>query len=277
MNPPSPARPPLPVARASEELAARSIRWVIVCLLLTSLVLTQAQSWAAANPVAGPPAGLLNDAKAGEALAADLRNARPSTNAEFRGELKIRRKGGSTEVVPVVSRIRAGFASWESTYVAARSNRTEILMVAHLPGQTNSYRYACLEGASLPSTDPPACSQIWQPFAGSDFFLADLGLEFFHWPGQVLIQNEMRKNRACHVLESRPALTNAYARVRSWIDVETGGLLMAEAYDEQDRRVKEFEVRSFKKSGDQWQLQEMEIRNLKSRSRTTLEFEVPEK
>jgi hypothetical protein len=104
----------------------------------------------------------------------------------------------------------------------------------------------------------------------------DLGLEFLHWPAQRLIRTEMRKGRVCHVLESlclKPP-TNAYARVVSWIDKETGGLLLAEAYDKGNRLMKEFAVRSFKKVEGQWQLQEMEIRSVKTGRRTRLEFDV---
>ena len=256
--------------RLSSHLNSGRLGLIILCLAGTPLL-------PAAGAGLGTPAAPLNDAAAGGSLAAEVRNAHPKTEAEFRGWLKIRPKTGPTEQILVVSRITPETNGWRSTYIASRGGGTEILVVVHAPGQTNLYGHARLEAANAPTNDPPPCDRIWQPFAGSDFLLADLGLEHLHWPGQVLVQNEMRKNRACHVLESRPAVTNAYARVRSWIDVETGGVLMAEAFDETGRRVKEFEVRSFKKSGDQWQLQEMEIRDLKSRSRTTLEFEVPEK
>jgi hypothetical protein len=252
---------------------SRMSRWLI--LLIGQLAC--APLLPAAGPALGTPAAPLNDAAAGAALAAEVRNARPNTEAEFRGWLKIRRKNEPAEQILVLSRITPETNAWRSTYIASRAGSMEILVVLHAPGQTNLYRHGRFEGTNAPAGDPPPCDRIWQPFDGSDFLLADLGLEFLHWPGQVLIQNEMRKNRACHVLESRPAVTTSYARVRSWIDVETGGVLMAEAWDDTGRRVKEFEVRSFKKSGDQWQLQEMEVRDLKTRSRTTLEFDVPEK
>jgi hypothetical protein len=32
------------------------------------------------------------------------------------------------------------------------------------------------------------------PFAGSDFWVADLGLEFLHWPKQLLLRREMRRS-----------------------------------------------------------------------------------
>jgi hypothetical protein len=112
------------------------------------------------------------------------------------------------------------------------------------------------------------------PFANSDFWLADLGLEFFHWPEQRLLKSEMRSGRSCRVLESlNPApAPGAYARVVSWIDNETSGIVHAEAYDLKNKRLKEFDPKEFKKIKGQWQLQEMRIENNQTGSRTWIEF-----
>ena len=42
------------------------------------------------------------------------------------------------------------------------------------------------------------------PFAGSDFWVADLGLEFLHWPQQRLSKKEMRRSRFCAASPSSP-------------------------------------------------------------------------
>ncbi len=115
-----------------------------------------------------------------------------------------------------------------------------------------------------------------RPFAGSDFWIADLGLEFFHWPEQKILKKEFRRNCACEVLEStnpQPA-TNGYSRVVSWIDEDSGGIVHAEAFDAQNKLLKVFDPKSFKKVNGQWQLQEMEIRNVQTGSRTRLEFDL---
>ncbi|MGD0087807.1 MAG: outer membrane lipoprotein-sorting protein [Verrucomicrobiota bacterium] len=114
------------------------------------------------------------------------------------------------------------------------------------------------------------------PFAGSDFWIADLGLDFFHWPEQKILKHEMRRGRACQVLEStNPDPTPAgYSRVVSWIDNETLGIVQAEAYDAKGDLLKEFYPKSFKKVNGQWELQEMEIRNDQTGSRTRLDFDL---
>ncbi len=117
------------------------------------------------------------------------------------------------------------------------------------------------------------------PFAGSDFWLADLGLEFLDWPGQLLTKTEMRRSRWCDVLVSTnpsPA-PGGYASVKSWLDRETGGPLLAEGYDSKGNRMKEFSIRSLAKVHGEYKLEGMEIRSDQHKSRTRLEFELEPK
>jgi hypothetical protein len=60
------------------------------------------------------------------------------------------------------------------------------------------------------------------PFTGSDFWIADLGLDFLHWPKQRLLRKEMRHSKSCEVLESvnPQSVPGGYARVVSWIMIE---------------------------------------------------------
>ena len=121
-------------------------------------------------------------------------------------------------------------------------------------------------------------SKTYFPFGISDFWLRDLGLEFFHWPAQKVLPKttSLKRGREYTLLEStnpNPP-TNGYARVLSWIDKESGGILAAEAYDANGKLLKEFEPKSFKKVNGQWELSEMEIRNVQTGSRTRLEFDL---
>ena len=119
--------------------------------------------------------------------------------------------------------------------------------------------------------------QAMVPFAGSDFWLADFGFEFLQWPQQRLlkIKNAMRKGRPCRVLEStNPQPTkDGYSRVVSWIDRETDGLILADAYGPDGKVLKHFSIGSITKVNDRWELKNMEIRNEKTDSRTRIEFD----
>jgi hypothetical protein len=197
--------------------------------------------------------------------------------------------------IPVTSEVRLSSTHWQTVYTAQASAREnpapaargqaaaavaggEVLKVTHSERGTNLYEQTTFSNAPAasgnPTTSRPAGAALMTPFAGSDFWLADLGLEFFHWPEQRLTHRTLKRSRECHVLESvnpQPA-PGGYARVVSWIDVESGGILNAEAYDSRNRLVKEFISKDFQKVNGEWMLREMEIMNKLTGSRTTIEF-----
>jgi hypothetical protein len=217
----------------------------------------------------------------GLALAMELRSQRPAENLAADGLLKMRNAAGRRwEVVPVTMRVSTNEGSWSVCYGTPGTEQrpAEALVVLHSIEKPNDYRYAKAAAPAQPAP-PPAPLEPGQtavPFEGSDFWLCDLGLDFFHWPGQRLVKTEMRKGRSCRVLESSPAdpQRNAYTRVLSWIDIETGGLLRAEAYDQRRKLLKVFSVRLFEKLNGRWELKEIEICNAQTDSRTRLEFDL---
>jgi len=214
-------------------------------------------------------------------LAVELRSQRPAEDLAANGALKTRGAAGRKwEAVPVAMRVSTSGESWSVCYGTPGTERrpAETLVVLHSIGRPNEYGYAkaAAPGQPAPAPAPLEPGQTAAPFAGSDFWLCDLGLEFFHWPGQRLVKTEMRKGRSCRVLESSPAdpQTAAYARVLSWIDIETGGLLRAEAYDQKRKLVKVFSVRLLEKVKGRWELKEIEICNAQTDARTRLEFDL---
>lgn len=211
----------------------------------------------------------LDDPVEGEKLARQLRSLAPTEAAEFKGVLRISRTGTQTREIPLTSKVTVGADDWTALYlVKPGSGMDEALTIRRLPDGPNDYVWKRGEQLlKLKGVD--ATNQ----FAGSDFALIDLGMEFLHWPGQKLVTREMRKGRGCDVLESRPHDPGLYARVVSWIDQETSGLLMAEAYDATGKILKEFEVKGFKKVAGQWRVREMEIRNRQTKSVTRLHFD----
>ena len=227
----------------------------------------------------GAPAQTTNDLSDAEIhgrhLAQQLRQQqRPTTNFVQTGTLKIRNaKGGRTEI-PIQFQIvvtEMNSLNWLSNYQTTMTNNPVRLMIVHCDDKPNGYRF--FEGDGQRDLDG---NQAMIPFAGSDFWVADLGLEFFHWPGQKLLKKVVRSSRGCSVLEStnpEPA-TNGYSRVVSWIDSESGGILHAEAYDAKGKLLKEYDTKKLKKVNGQWQVEEMEICNDRTGSSTRLEFDL---
>jgi hypothetical protein len=217
---------------------------------------------------------LKNSVPEGEKLRAELLAQRPAENSTVKATLKLRRDDGERREIPVLLRTELdGADAWRAIYeTSPASGPAERLTVQRRLGAANAYLLRRADGAES-ALDAAA---IFRPFAGSDFSPADLGLEFLHWPAQKLIKGEMRMGRWCDVLESAHPQPppGAYARVVSWVDHETGGLIRAEAHDARGRLVKTFSLRNFKKVDGRWQLKEMEIINETADTRTRLEFDL---
>lgn len=220
--------------------------------------------------------GLSDVENQGRQLAQRILEQQPAENLTNVGVLIIQDEGRRSEI-PVRFQTAVAADRWSTTYATLSGSNRMTLIVVHEAGKPNRYELA----AGPPSEPHPpeilTGNQTMIPFAGSDFWVADLGLEFFHWPEQkILKEYEMRRGRACHVLESvnpNPS-PNGYSRVVSWIDNETLGIVQAEAYDAKGNLLKEFYPKDFKKVHGQWELQEMEIINDQTGSRTWIKFDL---
>ncbi len=217
----------------------------------------------------------------GRLLAAELRSQRPEEPLSSGGVLRTRDPYGKwREAIPVRLEITPGAGYWQTQYWALGAGQEpfETLAVTHAERAPTRYDHSRAPGAAAAPSDAVTLTgdAAAIPFAGSEFWLTDLGLEFLDWPEQRVVRSEMRKGRSCKVLESlnpNPGTTN-YARVLSWIDIEHRGILRAEGYDRDRRLLKEFSIGSFKKVQGRWQLKSMEIRNEKTDARTRIEFDL---
>ena len=259
--------------------------WLISgCRFATPFVPATVILFFAASAFAAATNDLSNSQIEGRTLAQQLCNERPGTNATLTGTLKIRDKNGTRTEWPMKFEVVVTETNWTSIYEKtlptnvpafgrlliehdASSNRYEMTLVSTNHGPRNMNRSEVVERLL---------------FAG-DFLGLDLGLEFFHWPEQAVLKHEMRRGRSCRVLESTNPNPGAfpnlpdYSRVDSWIDNESGGIVHAEAYDVAGKLLKEFDPKSFKKVNGQWELEDMEIRNDQTGSRTRIEFDLDEK
>lgn len=217
----------------------------------------------------------------GQALAEELRSQRPTEKTTAAGALKIRDAKGKRTEIPVSMQVLPGENDWQAIYATKDTNGATAveLIVAH--HEKEPTQYTLIEHSPIadgsPSRKVLTGMNAMVPFAGTDFWLADLGLEFFHWPNQRLVKKEIKRGQACKVLESSIADTanpGAYVRVVSWIDSDSDGIVQAEAYDANSKLIKTFAPKSFQKVNGQYQLKEMEIRDEQKDSRTRLEFDL---
>ena len=61
------------------------------------------------------------------------------------------------------------------------------------------------------------------------------------------------------------------------MDIETGGIVRAEAYDRAGKLAKEFKVDRFRKVEGRWQLESMKIRSRATGQETELKFDLQKK
>ena len=194
--------------------------------------------------------------------------------------------------IPIICKTIVTAANWQTIYEAKLTNQMETLMVIHAAGQSNIYFYNPTNFTEqVPGWETFHCSAIFfssrqisgaatdVPFRRFRFLVADLGLEFFHWPEQKVLKKEVRRSRGCTVLESTnpDPSTNGYSRVVSWIDNETLGIVEAYAYDAKGKLLKDFYPKDFKKVNGQWQVQTLVMENVQTGSRSRLEFDLKKK
>ena len=235
---------------------------------------------AAARLAAGSTDDPVEPSVAGRGLARQLCELRPAedfTNACTLIVQPPRGKGRKREF-PLLTVTTLTETNWVAVYETLPNTNAPVrqrLSVTHQGLAPNRYSLCAVpaDGAADPS-EVPECALGKVLFADSDFRVGDLGLEFLHWPAQKLLKKELKKGQSCAVLESRnpePA-TNSYSRVVSWIDIDTDGIVLAEAYDERGKLWKEFELKEAEKVNGKWTVSELQMRNLQSGSRTILKF-----
>jgi hypothetical protein len=250
----------------------KSLALVLVC---TSVCFGQRQ-----NEPRPAPLDPVQAEQEARALVATMLAQQPDQNTTNTGSVKIRDAAGKTREMPVRFEIYLTASNWVSAY--------EILPAAGEPGglklvvvrsgrQPNCYQLLdpALTAATNAAPRQLTPEQIMAPFAGSDFWIADLGLEFLHWPKQRLLKKELRRSTACNVLESAnpDPVPGGYSRVVSWIMSESPhGIIHADAYDSQGEVLKRFDPKNLEKVQGEYQLEEMEMRNRKTGSQTIIKF-----
>ncbi len=208
----------------------------------------------------------------GARLAAHLRSQRPAENLTNSGTLRIRDASGRRRELPVIITTFSEADSWMVRYEARSRTNT--------PVESLTVHFSADAPPRYESTTPDSATPAVQPFAGTDFWRCDLGLEFLHWPDQRVVKQELSNGRMCWALDSYNPGTNGYASVRSWVDTEFQALLRAEAYDAIRRKVKEFSTGSFRQvttsdGREIWMLKDIRIRTEFRDTRTELIYDVP--
>jgi hypothetical protein len=231
--------------------------------------LAQAADTAKPLPLVAPvPTNVAGQKAMGVALAKSLRGMRLVNQDEIKGNLRIRKPRGKRENVPVIFRAKADGAAQVETFATAKGT----LQIRKTPNKPNEYLFKARGAKAGMKMEGEQLNEI---FAGSDFTLGDLGLEFLQWPNQQVIGRASRLRETCNILLSKPekVLPGGYSHVKCWVEIHNRALLCVEAY-RGTKRVKLFQAKSFKKLEGEWQLRELELRNDVTDARTQIQFDL---
>jgi hypothetical protein len=249
----------------------KHLRLVAAVLLLATAVVAPAQD-----------TNTLPDAEIhGHDLAQKILQQWPAENSTNTGLMRIKAGNGKRLSLPLTCIVTVnGPDSWLSRYeVRTGSNTTDTTTLVVTHSLTGPNRYALFAGGDESKNllaASTAAERLTMPFAGSDFSVGDLGLEFFHWPRQKVLKKEVHRSCGCTVLESTnpdPA-PGGYSRVVSWIDSDSLGIVEAYAYDLNGRELKDFYPKDLKKVNGRYQVQTMVMENEPADTRTRLEFDL---
>jgi len=212
----------------------------------------------------------------------NLLRIRPEENMTQTLLFKISDENDKETQVPVRFEILCTPTNIINSYTALHSGGSPPgmkLTIVHAENQPNEYWLSHPADAKPRKLTP---EELSLPFAGSDFWAADLGLEFLQWPEQRVIRNQMRRYVFCQMLESvNPHPTpGGYSKIVSWIGAnrpEELVLVHADAYDARGKLLKQFDPRKLEKIQGVQELQEMEIRNRQTGSHTKVEFNLDQR
>jgi hypothetical protein len=244
-----------------------------VFFLLINLIAPPLLAQEAEDLPAGP--------EGGAKLAEKLRGSPPEATRQ-NGVFKILHRAQKLPPISVSCQTIPGSSNWSVVYETTATNGVpaERLTVLHAPGAANQYFYARAASPEAPPGQPKqlAGPEADIPFAGTDFWLTDLGFEFYDWPAQNLLKGEMRSGKPCYVLEcvNPHPQPGGYSRVKLWIEKEHLAPLIAKAYqlDNTNRILKEYDLGSLKENKDtgNYEVKDLQIDNNLTGSTTKLEF-----
>ena len=236
-----------------------SLRPAARLLLLLALTLTASRATAAER---GLPAA--------DALLQGCVGTLPDVPVRVTGELQRRSPGGDLE-----KRVGVDMTlDWKTQPPTARySTRDafgkplEHLGVTWHRDQPPEYRF--FRGDPLVAAPVPPLTDAIE---GTDVTWMDLTLAYLWWPGGRTVGAEEIRGRDCWVVDLPPP-TNHFAAasaVRLWLDAKMGGVLRAQVFDAAGQLIRRVDVKGFKKIGDRWFVQEIEVASVPAKTTTTL-------
>lgn len=123
-------------------------------------------------------------------------------------------------------------------------------------------------GAELEPAEAPAWNS---PLFETDMTWLDASMDFLHWTRAELAGEAMVRGRLCDLVEVYPPQEiPGCKKVRLWVDRSIRMFLQVQQVDEEGLIQRQMWVRSVKKMGERWMVQDMEVETRNSGHRTRL-------
>jgi hypothetical protein len=113
-----------------------------------------------------------------------------------------------------------------------------------------------------------------RPFLGSDLSIEDLAEDFWNWPSQKIVGEEIVDQHPCQIIESRPPpdATTSYSLIKTWVSPQMALPLRIHEFDKDGKLVKRFNVEKIiKQSTNYWAPATVVIEPADGHHRTTLD------
>lgn len=195
--------------------------------------------------------------------------ALPDIPLRVTGDLSAKARGGSPDIRKGVEML----LDWQADPPTARYTLRDAfggplshLAITWAQPRTPEYRY--FEGYPMRAAPLP---DLVAPIPGTDISWMDLSLSFLWWPNAQTVGREEVRGQACWVVDiPAPDAFAGCAGVRLWISPRINIMLKAEAYDLQNKPMRRFDVKSFKRINNRWVIKDIELTSLPARTRTVL-------
>ncbi|HYR57075.1 MAG TPA: outer membrane lipoprotein-sorting protein, partial [Chthoniobacteraceae bacterium] len=132
----------------------------------------------------------------------------------IRLRLEVKQPGAAANVLQIQIKGRNTKAATELVYQVLwpKERKGEAVLLRKTAGRAAS-------GSHFVPPDKLRAVEMSEPLFGSDLSYEDLVENFFAWPHQAIVGNEVVDRVSCEILESKPGgQHSSYASVRTWVD-----------------------------------------------------------
>ncbi len=187
-------------------------------------------------------------------ILAYIRTKLPSDPIKLTGTLKVRTKKGFTKIsLPIEMNLDWGAEKPSASYRIGDQS-LKIVWNNEVPSYTFS------DDQSTPTSDILDTGITW----------ADLSFSVLWWPNSLLVDEEKKINRECYVVDV--PIPGSEQTMRLWVEKKMGMLLEVRTLDAQEKETRRMKIKSIKKMDGMWVAKDLEIKDMATGSKTTLQI-----